>query len=201
MAILTAFSHAASSASWSAECAPVTRKYESIAREKSRPSSSWRAAETMASASDTPPAFPAPRPPDAAAGPPPSGTYSPFWKRTYSALISWRLCGRNSRVSLMASCQRPASLKALTASSGFLARMKRASARTQSLRSMAARAWAQSTSATEPGSAFSATRMAETQSCWCTYMSMASLGLSAATKASSASLKRPSSSRNMAYLR
>ena len=37
--------------------------------------------------------------------------------------------------------------------------------------------------------------------CWCTYMSMASFGLSALRNSFSASSKRPSSSRNMANLR
>ena len=48
---------------------------------------------------------------------------------------------------------------------------------------------------------FSATRMALPHSCWCRYMSIASLGFSALRNSSSASLNLPSSSRYMAYLR
>ena len=94
-----------------------------------------------------------------------------------------------------------ASLYALTASSGFLARTYSASAFVNSPRSTQTFACAVSTSGIDAGSFASAIRVAFAQSCWCVYISIASFGLSAFTNSFPASSNRPSSSRNIANLR
>mmetsp|Transcript_38832 Transcript_38832/g.96480 ORF Transcript_38832/g.96480 Transcript_38832/m.96480 type:complete len:253 (+) Transcript_38832:1323-2081(+) len=181
IASLTAFSHTSSSVSWFFVRSAVTLRYASIACENSRASSSARPRAINDSWF--------------------SDDASPRMYAECSAAISATRCGRNSRAIRVASCQRAASLYALTASSGFLARTKSASASVNLDSSTHTLACATSTSGIEPGSFASATRVALAQFCWCTYMSIASFGLSALMNSFSASSNRPSSSRYMAYFK